>query len=1235
MATTTTTRAIFPMIFGRRYADKLTDGASTPLKLVRLQIEQKVNGDFPFIHQIATTMTFKNTHNLILEGAFEFTLPEKATICGYGLDVDGVIVDGVVVEKQAARIIFEKEVRKRIDPGFVELVTGNVFRTRVYPIEPQKTRTVRVIYQDQSIADNNTNGFLYQIPIQFQTQLESLDVVLTCFGQAITKPNFLIDSNQSINNYPQFIDNGNGQYTAEWHLTNVEPSVNSEQTLSYILSNCLKPVISAIEKDSNVGAYFAVSCALPIPNQQRIDQLDILSKKICILWDASLSRSNSKENRILELNTLKKIFDIWLKRYNQIEIILIIFRNDMDEKILFQLQTNNWNKFLEIFQDLPYDGATNLSQLSSINLMQSINYYFLFSDCISTINSNSFIENLYSNFKAPIWIFNGNYLHEPYDIDFIRYLTQYNEYGGGYLNREKLELNSNDLINIIETIQIKYMKIHSSSIVKQIYPSNSISIPLNLDRFLLVGQIPIPLPNSIQFEIEFSMNNQISRLSISLDMSFNERNSFGLIRRLWAQQKLNELNAFKDKYKSDILSLGLEYSLVSQFTSLLVLETLQQHLQYHVCPAKSRTLLYNQYMQYQTIENNKKPNNISELIQKWNQTCQWYDHVITDIDRHRAYLPKVPQPSSFPPPPSRFGFTTTGHTSAFGGVPTIPTAAFGSASTAAPIPFGTTSMTTQTTTQYFPPSSTTTPVFGGIAPISSSNSSSFTGFGFSTPSTQANTAINVSNESSLSKTEETSTIVLNEHNPQSSYITRISSSHNRTSAYLIYLNERILNRQSPSFYFDVASYFFSPAAFSSILDKFNQQQENIQIADKKSIEYGLRILTNILELELEAPQLYRTVAYKLMELKQWNLALSVFQKIYSLRSDEPQSLRDLAIVLIELGQYDQALQYFKQILNEIWDARFTTIQTIVLLDLNRLLVLMNKNVPEIDSRLRRHLPVDIRIVIQWDTADTLIKLSIKEPTGQICDGYSSYRTDIGGYITNLGFRSDQPIEYLLRKAVNGIYSISLTYITNAQHTLTGVTTVLVYIYKYFGSINEEKQIQTVRLTNLNQTIDIGHIEFGDSNLEKLKDELQKSKDECHRLQNQLINSKQSIQSNMQHINITCDGCSMSPIVGDRYKCIFCPNVDFCQNCQSSTNHQHDLKHPLICIRDSSLYASSIYLQNISELIHLNIRCASCFVSPIVGVRYQCMTCKINLCEKCEFLGLHDILHERLKIIRPQ
>ncbi|CAF3989058.1 unnamed protein product, partial [Adineta steineri] len=127
------TRMSFPMYFGQN--TKFGDCASTPLQMINLHVEQQVNASFPLLHQVATTMTFKNTHNRRLEGALEFTLPQTATICGFGLDVDGRIVDGVVVEKEKARVTFEKEVRKGVDPGFVEMVAGNIFRTRVYPIE--------------------------------------------------------------------------------------------------------------------------------------------------------------------------------------------------------------------------------------------------------------------------------------------------------------------------------------------------------------------------------------------------------------------------------------------------------------------------------------------------------------------------------------------------------------------------------------------------------------------------------------------------------------------------------------------------------------------------------------------------------------------------------------------------------------------------------------------------------------------------------------------------------------------------------------------------------------------------------------------------------------------------------------------------------------------------------------------------------------------------------------------
>ena len=55
-------------------------------------------------------------------------------------------MDGVIVAKDEARVAFETEVRRGVDPGLAEWVRGNNFRTRVYPIPAGGTREIRVSY---------------------------------------------------------------------------------------------------------------------------------------------------------------------------------------------------------------------------------------------------------------------------------------------------------------------------------------------------------------------------------------------------------------------------------------------------------------------------------------------------------------------------------------------------------------------------------------------------------------------------------------------------------------------------------------------------------------------------------------------------------------------------------------------------------------------------------------------------------------------------------------------------------------------------------------------------------------------------------------------------------------------------------------------------------------------------------------------------------------------------------
>jgi hypothetical protein len=49
---------------------------------------------------------------------------------GYAVDMNGVLVDGVVIEKEKARITFESEARNVEKPSvsIAEQVVGNVFK---------------------------------------------------------------------------------------------------------------------------------------------------------------------------------------------------------------------------------------------------------------------------------------------------------------------------------------------------------------------------------------------------------------------------------------------------------------------------------------------------------------------------------------------------------------------------------------------------------------------------------------------------------------------------------------------------------------------------------------------------------------------------------------------------------------------------------------------------------------------------------------------------------------------------------------------------------------------------------------------------------------------------------------------------------------------------------------------------------------------------------------------------
>ena len=79
----------------------------------------------------------------MLEGRFAFDLPPGAVVTGYALDIEGTLIDGVLVDPLKARREYEEQVRENIDPGVAEVSRANRFSTTLYPIGAG-SRTIRL-----------------------------------------------------------------------------------------------------------------------------------------------------------------------------------------------------------------------------------------------------------------------------------------------------------------------------------------------------------------------------------------------------------------------------------------------------------------------------------------------------------------------------------------------------------------------------------------------------------------------------------------------------------------------------------------------------------------------------------------------------------------------------------------------------------------------------------------------------------------------------------------------------------------------------------------------------------------------------------------------------------------------------------------------------------------------------------------------------------------------------------
>jgi tetratricopeptide (TPR) repeat protein len=955
-----------------------------PLRLFSLSIDVKV------VANLATTtmsMTFYNDLSRILEGELYFPLGEGQTVSRFAMDVNGKLREGVVVEKAKGRQVFESIVRQGIDPGLLEWTKGNKFKSRVYPIPPKGYKKIVIAYEQQLL--DTDDGFLYTLPLNFKDKVDEFSIRVEVFKQTIT-PDLSKNKLQNLH-----FRKWRESYLAETEFKNFLPN----RQLVFALPKEESRQRIFVEEDKNGENYFFINIEPDLKNKTKE-----LPKTVALFWDVSASAAGKEIDK--ELAVLNSYF----KKIGDLKIELVVFSNEVHEKEIFELRDGNSTLLFYKIKNLAYDGGT---QLGALNLNDyTCDEVIISSDGISNFGKEEIILS-----QVPVIVLNSCLSAEH---AYLKYITQ--RTAGVYLNLNTLTIDQ-ALMLLISQTYVFISAEYADDEITETYPS--ISSVVQKD-FSISGKLK---SHKAQIVLNFGFGNKIhDSKTIILDKEkyFSES---GMVKRMWGQKKIAELDMLFEKNEEEITTLGKELSIVTRNTSLIVLDRLEDYLQHRITPPEE---LQKEYFAQLTKMKEQKEQTEKEHIEKviemfqkrlawWNTEFPMDDPVITKDKITEADLDESPRARR-----QAARHQMEEEVSGTGILGVLSAAGEGS--------------------EEFENLDDVLSGIGGLQSVS--------------PSTRRGGRADqndIGGDQAISE----GTITLTKWDPATPYLKAMKGVADE-QLYTSYLEHKNDYGNSSAFFLDMSDFFL----------------------DKNKPELSLRILSNIAEMELENHQLLRILGHRLNQIGQHELSLFIFEEVLEIREEEPQSYRDLGLTYAANGRFQESIDMLYTVVKKSWDNRFPEIELIVLNELNSIVASSKKvlDLSNIDNRLLKNLPVDIRVVLNWDADNTDMDLWITDPNNEKCI-YDNPDTYLGGHLSRDFTGGYGPEEFILKKAKSGKYTVQVDYYGNQQQTISGATTVQVELILNYGKTDEQRKAITLRLKDVKEVVDIAEFEFkpGDIN----------------------------------------------------------------------------------------------------------------------------------------------------------
>lgn len=923
------------------------------------------------VENIATTtmeMKFYNGNNRVMEGELNFPLSEGVTVSRFALDVNGEMREGVVVEKEKATQAFEAVTRRRVDPGLVEVTRGNNFKARVYPIPARGYKKAIIAFEQELKGDGK--DYIYRLPLKVENRLEEFSVKVEVMMQ---RPSVRESDHPAIN---LDFKEERISYIAEYS----EKDVLIDKHLAFSVPKT-EQVSEVITYRGNVTSdnYFYIN--LPMNGEVRIKEKP---GSIAVVWDESSSGKNRDIDK--EISILAGYLE-WMVVGT---VRLITFSNVLHKEKRFAVSNGSCRGLMEYLRNIQYDGGTNLGAVDFRSI--AADEVLLFSDGISTFGAKSHFA-----FRSPVFAINSS---NSANHSLLEYIASSSH--GIYANAS--ELQEDEVVDLLTHQPRRFIKAEfDPNSIKAFYPEAGHAVS---GDFSCAGKVE---GAGTVVTLHFGFGGEITESHrIAIDNTRSVESELG--ERVWAQKKLKRLLVLDDH--TAIVAHGKEYRLVTPGTSLIVLDNVEDYVNYGIVPPAS---LLEEYSRITELRNRKRSDEQQfrkqRICSMFEADYQWWETV--------QVLDEKPPGETGPPfrPPARIAEVLAIEEDV-----EMEDVVFEAEAVEEEVVFfmaGNADMeVVQEMDGYFHSRET------GEGPVRIPE------------------------------------MKVKAWESDASYMGNLKAT-DREDLYGKYLSLKPEYGESQSFYFDVATYMFQ----------------------KSLRKEGLRVISNLAELELEDVELMRALGRKLSEFSFYDEAIAVFSKVMKMRSFEPHSYMDLGLTYAETGAYQEAVDHLYTVIDKQWDtdilSRFPGIELIVLHEINNIIHHHGEglDIGFIDPCFINHMPVDLRVVIDWDANETDMDLWVTDPRKETCN-YQNKNTRIGGRISNDMTQGYGPEEFRLKDAVNGTYSIVVKFYGSRKQTVLREVTVRAFVFTNFGSEKEQKQILTLQLEPVRRgEYTVGEVEF--------------------------------------------------------------------------------------------------------------------------------------------------------------